>query len=510
MPSRCSAAPEAGERPARNLAARTFIPTISAMSVRLYSTLTGREEDVAPLHPDGVLRMYVCGMTPKFHPHLGHGRVFVAMDVMRRYLLYRGYQLKYVQNFTDVDDKIIQRAANERRDTHSTAQAYMDSYFDVMDQLHVQRADLYPTVTEYMERIVEFIAGLVESNHAYPSDMGDVWFDVGSFPAYGKLSKRDLNSQLVAARKELEVGKRDPRDFALWKRAREDEPSWPSPWGPGRPGWHIECSAMVRETLGNQIDIHGGGADLIFPHHENEIAQSESLTGQEPLVRHWTHAGLVVLGGGAEAGAKMAHSAENFTTLRHILNRYDALDVRYYLLATHYRTPLTFALETDASGVGHVRGIEDAHGAVGRLRRAVGPEPLDPHGTLDNSAVARFVAAMDADINTPDALAAVFDLAREVNTLRANSAPADQRDRGRRTLVHLLAILGLDLGPSSSAGAEAHVSSEAFVDLLLEVRQKLRTAKQWQLADEVRDRLKTLGVVVEDTPTGESTWRLER
>jgi cysteinyl-tRNA synthetase len=283
------------------------------------------------LHPDGVLRMYVCGMTPKFHPHIGHARLFVAMDVMRRYLDHRGYKLKFVQNFTDVDDKIIQRANSEGRDAQATANAYIDSYFGVMDKLNIRRADLFPTVTGYMERIVEVIDALIENGHAYTVN-GDVYFSVDSFPEYGKLSRRDLNSQLVAARKELEPGKRDPRDFALWKRAKEGEPSWFSPWGHGRPGWHIECSAMARETLGDQLDIHGGATDLIFPHHENEIAQSESLTGKKPFVRHWVHTGLLTIN-----GEKMAHSADNFLTAANILERYDALSVLFYLTRTHYR-----------------------------------------------------------------------------------------------------------------------------------------------------------------------------
>ena len=379
------------------------------MSVRIYSTLTGREDELVPMHADGVLRMYVCGMTPKFHPHVGHARLFVAMDVIRRYLIYRGYKLKFVQNFTDVDDKIIQRAASEGRAADATANAYMESYYEVMDRLGVRRADDYPTVTGYMERIVEFIAGLVETDHGYATDIGDVYFDVSSFPEYGKLSHRDLNSQLVAARKELEPGKRDPRDFALWKHAREGEPSWPSPWGRGRPGWHIECSAMVRETLGDQIDIHGGGADLIFPHHENEIAQSESLTGKVPFTRHWAHAGLVILGG----GEKMAHSAENFTTLASILEKYEPIEVRYYLLATHYRSSLTFTVESVNGTDPMVRGIEDARSALARLRRALGPEPLDLNGALDEPTVEAFKTAMDADFNTPDALSVIFDLARE-------------------------------------------------------------------------------------------------
>jgi cysteinyl-tRNA synthetase len=497
--------------------------------VRIHNTLTGQTEELVPLHSDGQLRMYVCGMTPKFHPHVGHARLFVAMDVIRRYLLFRGYHLKFVQNFTDVDDKIIQRAAREERSADVTARAYMQSYFDVMDRLDVRRADEYPLVTDYMERIIEFIAGLVESGHGYASESGDVWFDVCSFTDYGKLSRRDLNSQLVATRKELEPGKRDPRDFALWKHAREGEPSWPSPWGRGRPGWHIECSAMVRETLGDQIDIHGGGADLIFPHHENEIAQSESLTGKVPFAQHWAHAGLVILGGGDSAGEKMAHSAENFTTLESILEHYHPQEVRYYLLATHYRTSLAFNVEDDGASGKRVRGIEDARASLGRLRRALGPEPLDRDTALglDEPVVEAFTAAMDADFNTPDALAVIFDLARKINTdrslgaIRGKAEPPiaardpdhprphthEDLDRGRRTLVYLLDVLGLSLDTDS---ASQHTSIEPFVDLLLETRTKLREIRQWTLADEIRDRLSALGVIVEDKSGGDSTWRLER
>jgi cysteinyl-tRNA synthetase len=481
------------------------------MPVRIHSTLTGREDELVPLYPDGILRMYVCGMTPKFHPHVGHARTFVALDVIRRYLEFRGYRLKYVQNFTDVDDKIIVRAASQGRSADATAREYMDSYFEVMDRLGVRRADVYPTVTEYMERIIEYIAGLVETGHAYVSDIGDVWFEVASFPDYGKLSHRDLNSQLVAARKELEPGKRDPRDFALWKHAREGEPSWPSPWGRGRPGWHIECSAMVRETLGDQIDIHSGAADLIFPHHENEIAQSESLTGKVPFARHWAHTGLVVLGG----GEKMAHSAENFTTLASILDQYAPLEVRYWLIATHYRSSLTFTMEEDARAGRVVRGIEDARASLARLRRALGPEPLDRDGPLIDSAVEEFVAAMDADFNTPDALAVIFDLARKTNTLRAQGDPNGRAseeehaelDRHRRTLVYLLDVLGLNLDSTERTNGQ---SIEPYVSLLLDTRRKLRDVKQWALADEIRDRLSDLGITVEDKPGGESTWRVER
>jgi cysteinyl-tRNA synthetase len=474
--------------------------------VRIHSTLTGCDEELVPIHSDGVLRMYVCGMTPKFHPHVGHARTFVAMDIIRRYLEYRGYRLKYVQNFTDIDDKIIARAALEDRDTQSTAQEYIASYLADMDRLNVQRADEYPTVTGYMERIVEFIAGLVEGDHAYVVD-GDVYFAVNTFPDYGKLSHRDLNSQLVAARKELEPSKRDPRDFALWKRAKPDEPSWPSPWGRGRPGWHIECSAMVRETLGDQIDIHGGGADLIFPHHENEIAQSESLTGRVPFTAHWAHSGLVTI-----EGEKMAHSLENFFTIESVLERYPPNAIRLYLTGTHYRSPLSFAIAAD----GKVRGIEDARSALGRLRRALGPEPLALEGELDGTAMRKFTDAMDADFNTPDALAVIFDTARDINRARDANTVAHDIDTLRRTVVRMLAILGIDLGagdeaPDGQSELPARLRTTAigpFVELLLDVRRDLRANKHWALADQVRDRLGELGVVVEDKPDGGSGWHL--
>lgn len=472
------------------------------MQVRVYSTLTGREEDLAPAAPDGVLRMYVCGMTPKFHPHVGHARVFVATDMIRRYLHYRGYRVKYVQNFTDIDDKIIQRAEREERDAFATAQAYIDSYFAVMDRLNVQRADVYPRVTTYIPAILAFIQGLIDKGHAY-AEQGDVYFAVASFPGYGKLSHRDVESQIVAAREGLtmEPGKRSPRDFALWKAAKPGEPAWDSPWGPGRPGWHIECSTMVRETLGEQIDLHGGGADLIFPHHENEIAQSESLTGVVPFARHWVHTGLVTT-----SGEKMAHSLENFFTIEGVLDRYRPSEVRYYLLATHYRSSLAFMVETE-DGQPRVRGIEEARSALERLRRAVGSEPLDPEGPCDQAGEQAFQTAMDDDFNTPVAFSVVFELAHEVNRLRDAGGDPSALDAKRRCIVHLLDVMGIDLGVDVQAGAHP---ADAFVELLVRLRHELRDAKQWVLADQVRDELAHLGVIVEDKQGGGSDWRWQR
>lgn len=460
--------------------------------LRLSNTLTGRKEPFVPLGDE--VKYYVCGMTPKFHPHVGHARLFVAADIVRRYLEYRGYRVRHVQNFTDIDDKIIERARLEGRSPEEVARAYTESYFAVMDALNVQRAHVYPTVTSTMPAIIAFVQGLIERGYAYVSD-GDVWFSVARFPGYGQLSHRAeaLEEGLVGARKELEPGKRDPRDFALWKRAKAGEPAWDSPWGPGRPGWHIECSTMVRETLGDTIDLHGGGWDLVFPHHENERAQSEALLGV-PFVRYWVHVGLVLTD-----GEKMAHSLGNFRTVQDILAHHDPMALRLYLLQTHYRVPLTFNEEALASAG---RGLR-------RLRQALSPLPGEPAPPAEppgfvREARQRFEQAMDDDLNTAGALAVLFDLASAINARRA-PAPAEAA-AGQSELRDLAGVLGLDLtrGP---AERDAH-AAEPFIELLLAVRQELRSAKQWALADRIREGLRELGVIVEDSPQG-STYRFE-
>src|SRR5215469_1004678 len=321
--------------------------------MQIFNTESGRKETFATAKMP--VKFYVCGLTPKNEPHLGHARLFVVNDMVRRYLEYRGYPVTYVQNFTDIDDKIIAAGLREGIPPSQAAMRYTETYFQDMDRLGVRRADIFTYVTEFIPQIIEFISGLIESGHAYVLD-GDVYFWVPSFVSYGRLSGRDKEGGWVGVRIEPDERKRDPRDFALWKAAKPGEPWWESPWGKGRPGWHIECSTMVKETLGDQIDIHGGGADLIFPHHENEIAQTESLTGKTPFVRHWAHAGLVIIGG----GEKMAHSAENFTTLASILEEYAPIEVRYFLLATHYRSSLTFTVDSEDGTRPRVRGIEEA------------------------------------------------------------------------------------------------------------------------------------------------------
>ena len=464
------------------------------VALRIYNTLTGRDEEFVPLE-DGRVKMYICGMTPKYHPHVGHARIFLAVDALRRYLEYRGYQVRHVQNFTDIDDKIIARAAQEGLTPQEVADKYSRSFFDVLDALNILRAHVYPTVTASMPGIIAFVQGLVEKGAAYVVD-GDVYFSVATFAEYGKLSGRTEGEGLVGVRKELEPGKRDPRDFALWKAAKPGEPAWPSPWGPGRPGWHIECSTMVRETLGDQIDIHGGGQDLIFPHHENEIAQSEALTGRKPFARYWFHVGLVTID-----GEKMSHSLYNFRTIHDILQVYDPMALRLYLLSTHYRSPIAFSEES----------LSAAARSLQRLRGVVDEEVLHvssdgrgaAEGEVARTARERFERAMDDDLNTAGALGHLFDLVREINRLREVPEAAEERRAAQRTLVELAGVLGLRLEPQRVTHDR---TVEPFIDLLLTTRQRLRQAKQWELADQIRDGLRRLGVVVEDHPQG-TRWR---
>jgi cysteinyl-tRNA synthetase len=469
------------------------------LALRITNTLSGQEEEFTPA--GDVVKIYACGMTPKFHPHVGHARLFVSMDVIRRYLLYRGYKLRYVQNFTDVDDKIIARGQKEGIDPKEVAQKYTDSYFEVMDSLNVLRADEYPKATHVIPQILRFVEKLVEEGFAYEMD-GNVYYQVGKFADYGKLSGRSEDEGVMAgARVEVEPGKRDPRDFALWKRAKEGEPFWESPWGPGRPGWHIECSTMIQQTLGEQIDIHAGGRDLIFPHHENEIAQSEAYCGCSPFARYWTHVGLLNIG-----GEKMSHSLNNFLTIQELLQRFEPAVLRLYLISIPYRAPMAYSEE----------GVEAAAKALARLRSAlevpIGAasqrparhEELGAANKLAETAQQAFDAAMDSDFNSAQALAALFDLARDTNRLRTQEGyPAAALDVPQRKLVELAEVLGLKVEAPVDAQAR---DADPYIDLLVEMRGKLRSARQFALADELRDRLRALGVAIEDRPEG-TIWK---
>ena len=469
------------------------------MAIRVFNTLAGTEEEFKPRGE--VVETYVCGMTPKFHPHVGHARLFVSMDVIRRYLTYRGYKVRLVQNFTDVDDKIIARANQEGIPAREVAEKYTKSYFEVMDALGVLRADEYPKATNVIPSIIRFIEKLMVDGYAYAVD-GNVYYEVSKFPEYGKLSGRTGEEGVMAgARVEVEPGKRDPRDFALWKRAKPSEPAWDSPWGPGRPGWHIECSTMIYETLGPQIDIHAGGRDLIFPHHENEIAQSEAYCHCSPLARYWIHIGLLNVG-----GEKMSHSLNNFLTVQQLLERFEPAAIRLYLISIPYRAPMSYSpegVEAAAKGLGRLRSALGPDRAIG-TERPPRPEEIETVNRLVEAVQKSFVEGMDADFNTAQALAALYDLAREINRLRTQEGyPADALAPARAKLVDLAGVLGLDLEVKPREEGRA---ADPYIELLVEIRSKLRAGKQWALADEVRDRLRALGVVLEDTAEG-TVWK---
>jgi cysteinyl-tRNA synthetase len=429
--------------------------------------------------------MYVCGVTPYSATHVGHALSYVVFDVLRRYLEFLGYQVRHVQNFTDVDDKIIDRAQQQGIGAEELAGRYIEDFFRTMDTLNVQRAHVYPRATQEIPPIIETIKTLVEGDYAYPSS-GDVYFRVTHSRGYGKLSHRTLDGMMAGARVEVDQQKEHPMDFALWKKAKPGEPAWDSPWGPGRPGWHIECTSMSMTYLGASLDIHGGGQDLIFPHHENEIAQSEASTGQEPFSRFWVHNGLLRLG-----EDKMSKSLGNLVSVEEALERYDPDSLRLYFLSSHYRSPLQFS-----DG-----GCEAAQRGLARLREALGRsggggESLDP-GPFQE----RFLQAMDDDLNTPRAQAALFDLAREINRHSAERDVSAAQDCLRR----LGGIIGLTF-QGRDPGDEDHLAAKPFIELLLDTRKELRQAKQYALADRIREGLDRHGVTVEDTSEG-SQWQ---
>jgi cysteinyl-tRNA synthetase len=464
------------------------------MNIKIYNTLTRQKETFETLEP-GKVRMYVCGPTVYAAAHVGHAMSALVFDFIRRYLEYRGYQVRYVMNYTDVDDKIIQSANREGASPFELAERYIQEYRSQLEELNVLPATLNPRATQDMEQIIDMIQGLVSNEHAY-AVAGDVYYHVPGDPDYGKLSGRRLEDMQAGARIEVDLRKEHPMDFALWKSAKPGEPAWDSPWGPGRPGWHIECSAMNLKHLGEQIDIHGGGNDLIFPHHENEIAQTESLTGKS-FARYWIHNGMLQL-----SGEKMSKSLGNLVTIREFLSEHDADALRMMVLNSSYRNPLTFNSEV----------IAQAERALERLRLALRPVPPVPEEPSQEALLALsqqvettrngFLASMDDDFNTAGALGYLFELVRAINQARDNNLGGDAFSAAQTTLAELCGVLGLRLQASANKGAEA----APFIDLLLEVRRELRKEKLWALSDLVRDQLVNLGVILEDSKDG-TTWR---
>lgn len=455
--------------------------------LRISNTLSGVKEDFEPYDPKQV-RVYVCGITPYAESHIGHGMSYVVFDVIRRYLEYRGYGVKVVQNFTDVDDKIIDRADTLGISVEELAGRYIDRFFEDMDLLHVRRADEYPRATQEVPSIVQMISGLIDKGFAYPEN-GDVYFRVRSQPDYGKLSHRTLDGMVAGARVAVSEAKEHPLDFALWKSAKPGEPSWDSAWGPGRPGWHIECSAMSLNYLGETLDIHGGGQDLVFPHHENEIAQSEAFTGVTPFAKYWMHNGLLRMG-----EEKMSKSTGNLVTIREVVTSHGSDAFRVFVLMSHYRSPLSWSEE----------GLASAGRATQRLVRAVsgsenGSVAEGESGLEAQPFREQFEAAMDDDFNTSQAIAVLFDLAREINKASGRVSEA------QATLLELAGLLGLTLTGNESDSNEAG----PFIELLIETRAALRKERQFALADQVRDRLIEMGVALEDTANG-TEWEYRR
>jgi cysteinyl-tRNA synthetase len=462
------------------------------MAIHIYNTLTRKKEKFETLQPGKVL-MYVCGLTVYAKAHVGHAMSALVFDVIRRYLEHAGYEVRHVMNYTDVDDKIIQRANALKVDPFQLSQTYIQEYNQHLQQLNIEPATLNPRATEEMPNIIHLVQVLIEKGYAYSKD-GDVYFRVRKMKDYGKLSGRKLEDMQAGARIDVDERKEDPMDFALWKAAKPGEPVWDSPWGKGRPGWHIECSAMSMTHLGEQIDIHGGGNDLIFPHHENEIAQSEAATGK-PFARYWIHNGMLQF-----SGEKMSKSLGNLVTIEEFISQHPADVLRMMVLNGGYRNPLVFNDEV----------IAQTESALERLRSALKPaQPgvagisADKESKLKaevEKAIIDFETFMQDDFNTSGALSIMFNLVRLINQLRDDGATPEQLLPGQSTLLELAGILGLRL----EVTAQDHAADE-FVHLLVEVRKEIREQKLWALSDLIRDRLASLGVVIEDSKAG-SNW----
>ncbi len=455
--------------------------------LKIYNTLTRQKEEFKPIHP-GKVGMYVCGVTIYDHCHIGHGRTFVAFDVVARYLRYSGYQLNYVRNVTDVDDKIIKRAAETGVTCDDLTERLIGDMHADFDALGMVRPDVEPRATQHIGEIIELVQSLLDKGHAYVADNGDVMFIVESYADYGKLSGQDLEQLQAGARVDVVDAKRNPLDFVLWKMSKPGEPTWDSPWGPGRPGWHIECSAMNSKHLGNHFDIHGGGSDLQFPHHENEIAQSCCAHGGD-YVNTWMHSGMVMVD-----KEKMSKSLGNFFTIRDVLAHYDAETVRYFLMSGHYRSQLNYSEDN----------LKQARAALERMYTALRDLPAVAAAGGDEQ-VARFKEAMDDDFNTPEAYSALFDLVREINRQKGEDINV-AAGLGAR-LRELGAVLGiLQQDPDAFLKGDEADEEVAEIERLIAERNQARADKNWAAADAARNRLTEMGIVLEDS-AGKTSWR---
>ena len=462
--------------------------------LKIYNTLTRKTEEFQTLEPN-LVKMYVCGVTVYNDAHVGHAMSALVFDIIRRYLEYRGYTVRHVMNYTDVDDKIINRARQLNEDPLSLSQRYIEDYRKDLASLNVLPATSNPQVSKTMPLIIKFIEGLIEKKHAYAASNGDVYFRVTSDDDYGRLSGRKLEDMQAGARIEVGDAKDHPMDFALWKAAKEGEISWDSPWGKGRPGWHIECSAMNLAELGEQIDIHGGGNDLIFPHHENEIAQSECYTGKE-FSRYWVHNGMLQLG-----GEKMSKSLGNIVSIKEFLSKREADVMRMLVLNGTYRAPLLFNEDTLDAAQKNVERLKSALRPAPASAKGLSPESASALGMDSETARANFNEAMDSDFNTAGAIAALFELSKLINNARDGGANDRQLKTTQDIFRELANVLGLKLEEKQGS-----TDADAFINLLIEVRAEVRKQKLWSLSDQIRDKLKELGVTIEDSKDGTS-WR---
>lgn len=456
--------------------------------LKLYNSLTRQKEEFKPIQP-GKIGMYVCGITIYDLCHIGHGRTFVSFDMIVRYLRYSGYEVNFQRNITDVDDKIIKRAAENNESCESLTERLIGEMHRDFDALNMKRPDFEPRATLHMPEIIDMVEKLIEKEHAYVSDNGDVLFSVSSFPEYGRLSGQNIEQLQAGSRVEVEETKRDPMDFVLWKMSKPGEPTWESPWGPGRPGWHIECSAMNGKHLGQHFDIHGGGSDLQFPHHENEIAQS-CCAHDTAYVNYWMHTGMVMID-----KEKMSKSLNNFFTIRDVLKHYDAETIRYFLLSGHYRSQLNYSEDN----------LKQAKSALERLYTSLKGLDLTVDAAGAEEFVAKFNAAMDDDFNTPEAYSVLFEMVREINRVKnGDIAAASALGVKLKELAEVLGLLKLDVDTFfKGEGSEDEV---AQIEALIVERNRARVEKDWPAADVARDGLNALGVILEDGPGG-TTWR---
>lgn len=460
--------------------------------MKLYNTLTRKKEEFIPI-TKGEVKMYVCGPTVYNFFHIGNGRTFIVFDTIRRYFEYRGYKVNFVQNFTDIDDKMIKRANEEGITVKNVGDKYIKEYYTDADALNIERATTNPRATEFIGQIIKFVKDLIDKGYAYEVD-GDVYFSTKKFEGYGKLSGQNIEDLQAGARINVDERKQDPMDFAIWKAKKEGEPAWKCPWGEGRPGWHIECSCMAKNLLGDTIDIHAGGMDLAFPHHENEIAQSEALTG-EPFAHYWLHSAYVNVN-----NQKMSKSLNNFFTARDVLKEYDADVIRFLMLSCHYRVQLNYSKDLLDSARSSVERVYNAIGNLENLIDEVSREEMNEEekaylNSLDKYRQ-KYIEKMDDDFNTADAITAIFDLIKDTNTnININSSKELAKEA-----LSLIRELGAPLGMFQKSTKDAALAEE--VERLIEERQQARKNKDFALSDKIRDDLKDRGIVLEDTPQG--------